>query len=444
VDDPQGIASTATAEDPAVTACAAALLDDYKRQGALTWDDFDRAVDRRSLSPSQATAVWEGIADIVGDALGADIDVGIPDRDLAAVGLTLPSHRVLTPSEEQTLGRRIRLATVQMGATTPDGRQSHDVAERLRRGVEARQTLIEANVRLVVSIARRYRVTQLSLDDIVQEGILGLMRAVDLWDHTRGLKFSTYATWWIRQSITRAIADKDRIIRFPVHLVEELNRFRRLREDMRQKFGHEPSDAELAAALGVPVTRIPFLRHPTDTTSLDTPLAEVRDGSLHDVLADDGTPAAFDEVEDRLVLAAIGDALKNVLTPTEFAVLALRSGLDGSPPQTLQAIGDRFEVTRERIRQIEAKARRKASGSRLIMTLLDRAPGRELPRGTSRPPKSGDRSAPEASTTHLDHAPAQESPGGILRPRRPRDRSKLPQRPWEDSSDQVVRHPESP
>jgi len=250
-----------------------------------------------------------------------------------------------------------------------------ELAEKMATGDPvARQRLSEANLRLVVSIAKRYVGRGMQFLDLIQEGNLGLIKAVEKFDHTKGFKFSTYATWWIRQAITRAIADQARTIRIPVHMVETINRVKKVSSQLLHKNGHEPSAEEIAKEIDMPIDKVrEILRVSQEPVSLETPIGEEEDSHLGDFIPDDDAPSPADAASHTLLKEQLSNVL-GTLTPREEKVLRLRFGLEDGRSRTLEEVGKEFDVTRERIRQIEAKALRKLrhpSRSKKLKDFLD-------------------------------------------------------------------------
>jgi RNA polymerase sigma factor (sigma-70 family) len=270
----------------------------------------------------------------------------------------LGSYPLLTAEEEVSLAQAIeegRLAELELSSTQPTRARKRLLDHQVAAAEVARRTFIQSNLRLVVSIAKRYQGTGMTLLDLIQEGNLGLMRAVEKFDHRKGFKFSTYATWWIRQSIGRGIADKGRTIRLPSHLVDTMAVLSKTSATLLKQLGREPTAAELAAETGLTEERVAIALHAgPDLVSLSASIGD-DDAELGDLVADDTADTAFEAA----ALSLARDDLKDLLAflnPREREILALRFGLDGQQPLTLDEVGRRFDVTRERIRQIEAKA----------------------------------------------------------------------------------------
>jgi RNA polymerase primary sigma factor len=294
-----------------------------------------------------------------------EIEVLEPEEDLEA-----------QEKEELTLEKKIRiLKNIQTNISTDairsylyeigripllTGEEEVILAKRIEKGDnEATQLLITANLRLVVSIAKKYSKSNLELLDLIQEGNIGLMRAVEKFDYTKGFKFSTYATWWIRQAITRAIADQARTIRIPVHMIETINKFNKTSNILATKLGRPPTDEEIAKEMDIEVEKIAEIRKiKQNPTSLATPIGEEKDSKLQDIIPDDWSQSPEDYATGEYLKNQLRDILDS-LQDRERRVLSLRFGLDDGVSRTLEEVGKEFGVTRERIRQIEAKALKK-------------------------------------------------------------------------------------
>ncbi len=274
-------------------------------------------------------------------------------KEIGRVGL-------LSGDEERGMAQEIEAGNL-AAAAIDEGGDALDIAEQRRllrivtNGQRAKSNLIQANLRLVVSIAKRYSGRGMQLLDLIQEGNLGLMRAVDKFDYTKGFKFSTYATWWIRQAITRSIADQARTIRIPVHMVESMNRVLRMQRQMHQELEREPTLEELAERCEIPVERVrDILRISQDPLSLDSPVGEEEDSNLGDFIQDGSVDAPDDAATKKMLVAAVDEALGE-LSDREQEIVRMRFGLDDGQARTLEEVGREFGVTRERVRQIEAK-----------------------------------------------------------------------------------------
>lgn len=292
----------------------------------------------------------------------------IPDVDLSKVDLSVP--------EGVGMDDPVRMYLKEIGKVPLlTAEEEIELAKKIELGdEEAKQKLAEANLRLVVSIAKRYVGRGMLFLDLIQEGNLGLIKAVDKFDYRKGYKFSTYATWWIRQAITRAIADQARTIRIPVHMVETINKIMRVSRQLVQELGREPSAEEIAKKLDMPVEKVrEIIKISQEPVSLETPIGEEEDSHLGDFIQDDNVPVPAEAAAYTMLKEQIGEVLTS-LTPREQLVLRLRFGLDDGRSRTLEEVGKEFNVTRERIRQIEAKSLRKLrhpSRSKKLKDYLD-------------------------------------------------------------------------
>ena len=297
----------------------------------------------------------------------ADLELAESDGDTASEPENLNDVEEVTAEELTELydsfasDDPVRMYLKEIGRyalLTPE--EEVELAERMQAGDEdAKRRMIEANLRLVVAIAKRYSGRGLQFRDLIQEGNLCLMKAVDKFDHTKGYKFSTYATWWIRQSITRAIADQARTIRIPVHMVETINKVIRTSRELLQKLGHDPSADEIAEELNMPVEKVrEILKIAQEPVSLETPIGEEEDSHLGDFIPDEDASEPAEAASFSLLREQLEEVLET-LAPREKKVLELRFGIVDGRSRTLEEVGKEFNVTRERIRQIEAKALRK-------------------------------------------------------------------------------------
>lgn len=343
-----------------LSATSKKLLEKGKKQGFLTQEEIMEAF-------PEAENHLEEIDDLYTRLLEAGVDVfdSVTEEDLKEDEKT--THElsreleIISTLKETTLTDPVRMYLKEIGRVALlTATQEIDLAKKIEAGSKAaKRKLIEANLRLVVSIAKRYVSRGLSLLDLIQEGNQGLMRAVEKYDWRRGYKFSTYATWWIRQAITRAIADQARVIRIPVHMVETINKLIQTSRRLMQSLGREPTPEEVGKEMGISAARVrEILKITQDTTSLATPVGDEEDSFLGDFIEDTSQPQPIDQTSKQLLKENIDEVL-STLSEREARVLKMRFGLGGFRPMTLEEVGRDFGVTRERIRQIEAKAIRK-------------------------------------------------------------------------------------
>ena len=374
------------------------LIEKGKKKGVLTFKEISDAFEDIEVTPEEIERLYD-IFEKESIELVEDLDKELEEievskeelEDLSVPeGINIDDHvkmylkeigkvNLLTPEEELSLAKRkadgetAKEQLEEIGENIDeDSKKQIDLL--IADGEKAKKSLAEANLRLVVSIAKRYVGRGMLFLDLIQEGNLGLIKAVDKFDYTKGYKFSTYATWWIRQAITRAIADQARTIRIPVHMVETINKLVRVSRQLVQELGREPTPEELAKELNMPVDKVREIsKISQEPVSLETPIGEEEDSHLGDFIPDEDAPAPSEAASFVLLKEQLGAVLET-LSEREAKVLRLRFGLDDGRARTLEEVGKEFDVTRERIRQIEAKALRKLrhpSRSKKLKDFLD-------------------------------------------------------------------------
>ncbi len=349
------------------------LMEFAKKKGKITLNDLNIRLDQIDVSVSDIEKIYERL-----EKMGVEI-VGVDEEFEEDGKIEYPDDyemNMVLNSEGISIDDPVRMYLKEIGKVPLlSTKEETALAEKMEQGdKEAQRQLAEANLRLVVSIAKRYVGRGMLFLDLIQEGNLGLIKAVEKFDYKKGYKFSTYATWWIRQSITRAIADQARTIRIPVHMVETINKLLRVTRQLLQEYGREPTHEELSRELGISVDRVREIQKiAQDPVSLETPIGEEEDSHLGDFIQDDSSPAPAESATYMLLREQL-KAVLDTLQPREARVLKLRFGLDDGRMRTLEEVGKEFNVTRERIRQIEAKALRKLrhpSRSKKLKDYLD-------------------------------------------------------------------------
>ena len=347
------------------------LIETGKQKGVLTYKEIVETLGDVELSPEQFDRILDTLSSLNIEVIKED---AIPEAEL--MNEVEEEEIDISVPEGISIDDPVRMYLKEIGKVPLlTAEEEINLAKRMEEGdEEAKHRLCEANLRLVVSIAKRYVGRGMLFLDLIQEGNLGLIKAVEKFDYRKGYKFSTYATWWIRQAITRAIADQARTIRIPVHMVETINKLIRVSRQLLQEYGREPLPEEIAVEMGIPEDKVrEIIKIAQEPVSLETPIGEEEDSHLGDFIPDDDAPApaeaaAFTMLKEQLM------SVLSTLTPREEMVLKLRFGLEDGRARTLEEVGKEFKVTRERIRQIEAKALRKLrhpSRSRKLKDSID-------------------------------------------------------------------------
>ena len=330
-----------------------------KAKGKITYEELAKELE--NTNPDQIDKVFDAFEEMGVNILNDDFEDEPDIDDLKEVENLKLDEITETSYEGISVDDPVRMYLREIGKIPLLSYDKElELAKRILEGdEEAKQELAEANLRLVVSIAKKYVGRGMLFLDLIQEGNMGLIKAVEKFDYTKGFKFSTYATWWIRQAITRAIADQARTIRIPVHMVETINKLIRTSRHLLQQLGREPTPEEIAEEMEIPVEKVMEIQKiAQDPVSLETPIGEEDDSHLGDFIQDEDSPAPHDAAAYTLLKAQLEDVM-GTLTPREAKVLKLRFGLEDGKARTLEEVGREFDVTRERIRQIEAKALRK-------------------------------------------------------------------------------------
>ena len=336
-----------------------ALLAKGQKSGVLQSADILSVLEKLDINAEQIEHIYDTIESMGIQIIGAELELDAPEGAAAE-----EEEELVDPVElaaEYNLDDPVRMYLKEIGQIRLlTAEEEQELAARVAQGDKyAKDKLTEANLRLVVSIAKKYSGRGLHILDLIQEGNTGLIRAVDKFDYTKGNKFSTYATWWIRQAITRAIADQARTIRIPVHMVETINKVIRVSRQLLQELGHDPSPEEISEEMNMPVDKVrEILKIAQEPVSLETPIGEEEDSHLGDFIPDEGASEPSEAASFTLLKEQLVDVL-STLTPREEKVLKLRFGIEDGRTRTLEEVGKEFNVTRERIRQIEAKALRK-------------------------------------------------------------------------------------